>query len=164
MLSGHSGNATFLPPEQHSGIWIDGNDCICLKLQRRKNRPQGSLLRRACSCASTGPRTCAVHRLKPKLASMGRAEPLWQLSAHEAVKSLRRLLTLLKVTCPDEFTLKAFRAGRATALAAAGKSVVDILLAGEWRSAAFLSYVDSDLVDSAQLLVGSSAALAMVQR
>ena len=37
-------------------------------------------------------------------------------------------------------------------MAAAGKTVGDILTAGEWKSAAFVSYVDTDVVDQAQLL------------
>ena len=65
---------------------------------------------------------------------------------------LRRLLTLLGVEHAQAYTLKAFRAGKATALAASGKSLGHILAAGEWRSSAFLSYVDTDVVDQAQLL------------
>ena len=53
---------------------------------------------------------------------------------------------------PDLYTLKMFRAGHATELAKSGKSVGDILQVGEWRSAAFLAYVDEDLVDAAQIL------------
>ena len=68
------------------------------------------------------------------------------------MKTLRRLLALLGVDGHSEFSLKAFRAGRATSLAAAGKSIGHILSAGEWRSAAFLSYIDTDAVDQAQLL------------
>ena len=50
------------------------------------------------------------------------------------------------------FTFKAFRAGKATALAAAGKSIGTILRVGERRSSAFLAYVDEDVVDVVQLL------------
>ena len=64
----------------------------------------------------------------------------------------RRLLTLTHSPAALEYTFKAFRAGRATALAAAGKTVGEILTAGEWKSAAFLNYVDTDVVDQAQLL------------
>ena len=37
-------------------------------------------------------------------------------------------------------------------LAAEGKSIGAILQAGEWRSAAFLAYVDEEAVDASQLL------------
>ena len=62
------------------------------------------------------------------------------------------MLTLLGVAKVQGYTLKAFRVGKATALAASGKSLGQILAAGEWRSFAFLSYVDTDVVDQAQLL------------
>ena len=76
---------------------------------------------------------------------------MWSFTAWSAAKTLRRLLALLSVEGHGDF-LKAFRAGRATSHAAAGKSIGIILSAGEWRSAAFLSYVDTDVVDQAQLL------------
>ena len=37
-------------------------------------------------------------------------------------------------------------------MAAFGATVGQILLAGEWRSQAFLRYVNTDMVDEAQLL------------
>ena len=83
---------------------------------------------------------------------------LWELSAAVALRQLRRLLTLMAVPNAGAFTLKAFRAGKATALAAAGKSLDIILAAGEWRPSAFLSYVDTDVVDQAQVLDQTLAA------
>ena len=62
------------------------------------------------------------------------------------------MLTLCATADVAKFTLKAFRAGKATALAASGKSLGTILQAGEWRSSAFMSYVDTDVVDAAQIL------------
>ena len=152
LLAGVPDDATSLPTDRHSGVWVDGSNALCLRLQRRKNRPQGSLLRRRCTCPANGPRFCVVHRLKPFLAQRQPCEPLWSFDSGAALKRLRRLLTLSQVPAAPEYTFKAFRAGKATALAAAGKSVGTILQAGEWRSAAFLSYVDTDVVDQAQLL------------
>ena len=125
--------------------------CVC-GCSGVKYRPQGSLLRRCCLCSSQGSRFCAVHRLKPVLAKCKRAQPLWSFDIGAALKRLRRLLTLSHTPSAPNFTFKAFRAGKATALAAAGKSVGTILQAGEWRSAAFLNYVDTDVVDQARLL------------
>ena len=59
---------------------------------------------------------------------------------------------MLGVAGAKTFTLKAYRAGKATSMAAAGATIGQILLAGEWRSQAFLRYVDTDIVDHAQLL------------
>ena len=50
------------------------------------------------------------------------------------------------------FTLKAFRAGKATALANSGAPLGQILAAGEWKSRAVLNYVDEDVFDGAQLV------------
>ena len=77
---------------------------------------------------------------------------LWPASSHFLLAALRRILGAVKVDRPDEFTFKAFRAGHATALAQEGRSIGDILNAGEWRSAAFLAYVDEDIVDASQIL------------
>ena len=42
-------------------IWLDGN-VLVLRLLRRKNKPQGSVLRRGCTC-DCQPRICPVHVL-----------------------------------------------------------------------------------------------------
>ena len=48
--------------KEQSIIWFDGT-AVCLRLLRRKNRPQGSgTLRRVCSCKGCV-QTCAVHTL-----------------------------------------------------------------------------------------------------
>ena len=86
------------------------------------------------------------------------ASPLWQLTAATALKQLRRLLTLAAVPNAQLYTLKAFRAGKATELAASSKALGTILAAGEWKSSAFLAYVDTDAVDQAQLLDQTLAA------
>ena len=46
----------------------------------------------------------------------------------------------------------AFRAGRATAMAAEGANMAAIMQAGEWRSMAALRYIDSDQVDYAHVM------------
>lgn len=53
---------------------------------------------------------------------------------------------------PTSFTWEGFRAGRASAMAAAGDSLGQILEAGEWRSRAYLNYVDENVVDATRLL------------
>ncbi|CAK0831903.1 unnamed protein product, partial [Prorocentrum cordatum] len=65
---------------------------------------------------------------------------------------LQRVLALLSVEGATQFTLKAFRAGRATALAEAGCSIGDIVCASEWQSRAFLACIDEDAADAAHLL------------
>ena len=65
---------------------------------------------------------------------------------------LRRLLTLLMAPGAERFTLKAFRAGKATELAKAGATLGSILTAGEWKSAAVTRYVDEDALDASAFI------------
>ena len=87
------------------------------------------------------------------MAALQPGQRLWSWTPGALLGHVRRLLVLLGEVEPNRFTLKAFRAGKATALAAAGHSVGHILLAGEWRSRAFLRYIDEEVIDAAQLLV-----------
>ena len=149
--AGRAEDSTCLAPQRHSGLWVDQAGALNLRLQRRKHRPQGSHLRRACSCAQ-GPAFCVPHCVRRLLQSKQPGEKLWAFTAAAMLKELRRLLGMLSVPGAPEFTLKAFRAGHATALAAAGHSLAAVMAAGEWRSMAALRYIDTDAVDQAQLL------------
>ena len=124
----------------------------CLRLRQRKNRPQGSFLKRACSCHLGSRQLCLPHRLGDFLHGKKVGAKVWTLTSRELLLAIRQVLACLRAATPDLYTLKMFRAGHATELAKSGKSVGDILRAGEWRSAAFLAYVDEDLVDAAQIL------------
>ena len=77
---------------------------------------------------------------------------VWSLSSRDTLLAIHQALACLRAATPELYTLKMFRAGHATELAKSGKSVGDILRAGEWRSAAFLAYIDEDLVDASQIL------------
>ena len=62
------------------------------------------------------------------------------------------LQTLLGHKDANRCTLKPFRAGRATSLAAAGPPIGVILAAGEWKSSAFLRYCQADEVSVSAVL------------
>eukprot|EP00971_Amphidinium_carterae_P329758 6462417-Amphidinium_carterae.1 len=94
---------------------------------------------------------CIVHRVAPWLQSFAAGQRLWGLTPGTAVKTMRRLLQLLDVPEPFAYTLKSFRAGRATELAKQGRSLGDIMLLGEWKGQAVLKYLDTDAADNAQL-------------
>ncbi|CAE8612287.1 unnamed protein product [Polarella glacialis] len=66
-----------------------------------------------------------------------------------------RYLSMLGVAGASQFTMKCFRAGKATALAQSGAPVHLILQRGEWKSAAVLSYADADAWDRGALLAAS---------
>ena len=61
-----------LPEGRHSAVWVQ-NECLYISLRRRKHRPAGSLLIRACSCdkAKQGCVQCTawVWRIPSKAAS-----------------------------------------------------------------------------------------------
>ena len=48
----------------------------------------------------------------------------------------------------DRLTWKSFRAGHATHLAVMGAEIQVIMLAGEWKSKSYISYVDNDTFDA----------------
>ncbi|CAK0812009.1 unnamed protein product [Prorocentrum cordatum] len=152
LQAGQAAEADKLPDGRHSAVWVEDGQYLVLRLRRRKNRPQGSVLRRACTCRSSSIVPCVVHAAWRILANKAPGDRLWAGTPAVLLAKMRRLLAQLRVQEAEQYTFKAFRAGRATALAAAGKSVGSILTAGEWRSAAFLAYVDEDIVDKAQLL------------
>ena len=59
-------------------------------------------------------------------------------SAYEMGKQFRARLSEAGMERASRTSFKAFRAGSASAMAAAGESLAAILQAGEWRSAALL--------------------------
>ena len=95
---------------------------------------------------------CVAHRLQAFLQGKQQASRLWTSSSPQMLKAVRQIMTTQGVEHPEEFTLKMFRAGHATSLAAEGKSVGAIIQAGEWRSAALLAYIDEDAVDAGHIL------------
>ena len=66
---------------------------------------------------------------------------------YEAVSALRKILQRLGVADADLVSLKTFRASKATAMVAAGDGLAKVLEAWDWRSHAFLAYVNESAVD-----------------
>ena len=77
---------------------------------------------------------------------------LFNLKPASALRDLKRLGSFLRWQSVESCSWKAFRAGRATQLAADGEPLQAIFQAGEWRSAAFLRYVAADAADEGELL------------
>ena len=136
-----------LPPDRHSALWVSSSATVFLRLKKRKNRPEGSLLQRPCICKSDVNPMCLGHRLLRRLPQVQAGWRVCSLSAKQMLCKLHRLLSVLQVAGPDRYTWKSFRAGKATSLALAGNSIHQILQAGEWKSAAILRYVDPDVLD-----------------
>ena len=77
---------------------------------------------------------------------------LWRVSPLEMLKLIKRYLILLHTPNIAGCSLKMFRAGKACALAADGKSMKVILELGEWRSIAVLKYLNAEAIDEIGLL------------
>ena len=138
-----------LPPERHSALVVDNDGNIHLRLRCRKNKPEGSLLMRPCSCDMPGGSImCASHRLQRRMRDMEPGQRLFPQGASFYLKCLHRALGLIGVSCASGFGFKAFRAGRATQLAREGKPTHIIMQLGEWKSASILNYVSADALDA----------------
>ena len=124
-------------------IWRDG-DVVSLRLLRRKNRPQGSgTMQRMCTCVGNT-HTCVVHTLWDKfLGRMPVGSQPWQgISASEALLRLRRVLGYLQVPDAESYRTQDLRRGHAEDMRQSGAPLAEILKAGQWKSAAFLNYLD----------------------
>jgi len=99
---------------------------------------------------------CLVLRLAVQRAEAGQpprpGAKIFGHTNHSFVELVRRLLTLLEVEGAARFTLKGFRAGKASALIASGLSLKQTMEAGEWRSLAVASYLDESVIDASRVL------------
>ena len=105
--------------------------------------------------------TCPIHALQPMLAGAGiGARPFASISAAAALGVLRAILTKLDVANASEYRCHDLRRGHARDLQMSGKPfasvrmcgggpccvqdapLYEILVAGEWRSPAFLDDLD----------------------
>ena len=102
-----------------------------------------------------GMSNCAFCRLCVHMASLKPGERLFRWSPSQFLAKLRKYLALARVPFADKYTLKCYRAGRATELALQGKPIGQILMAGEWRSSAFTKYVDNDALDQSNMLISA---------
>jgi len=125
-----------------NAMWSDG-EAICVRLASRKNMQRGSgVIKRFCTCPG-GALTCPVHMAWEKyLARLpDRSQPWRHLSAAQALKKLREVLTTLDVDSPSHYGTHSFRRGHATDMLESGATLAVILSAGQWRSAAFMKYL-----------------------
>ena len=99
---------------------------------------------------------CPVLRLAIERADAGRPPMpgvrIFGQTNHSFLELMRRLLTLLEVEGAVRFTLKGFRAGKASALIASGLSLKQTMEAGEWRTLSVASYLDESVIDASRVL------------
>ena len=86
---------------------------------------------------------CPVHILAPLLAKVPEGTALFKgISPKSALDYLRSVLNELKVPKAMEYRTHDLRRGHARDLQSSGATLYEILSAGEWRSPAFLQYLD----------------------
>lgn len=110
----------------------------------RKNRLHPSRQVRACWCKHCK-LTCPIHVLGKYMAAQGSgSQPFVHIRSAQALLALRELL--LELNVPDAlcYGTHGFRRGHAEDLLQAGGRLGDILAAGDWRSAAFLDYLNKE--------------------
>ena len=127
-----------------------------LRLPFHKNRLYPSEIVRRCWCAEAR-NTCPVHSLGTFFRQQEEgARPFVHLNPAQALLSLRELLCELGIQNAMLYRLHDFRRGHANDLWKAGGILAEILEAGDWSSAAFLSYLnrvqlERDRVDAAHV-------------
>ena len=128
---------------------------LVIVLARRKNKAHGSRLTRKCWCERSST-TCPVHVIGHMVNTLAHGTPLFTgWTAPTALVELRRLLGVTGVRHAELYWCHDIRRGHALDLQLAGSPLHEILAAGEWRSPAFLQYLDRhalerDMVHEAQ--------------
>jgi hypothetical protein len=135
----------------HSAIMMKGDELV-IRLRKRKNRPHGSVISRACWCKRCE-HTCPVCVVGRWLQTVGPGVEIFKhITAHKATEDLRRRLKILKVQSANLYSLHGFRRGHAQDMLVRGKSLCEILRAGEWKSAAFMQYLDASELEAAAVV------------
>ena len=134
-----------------AALYLEDNSMI-LDLRRRKNKRNGSKLTRHCWCR-TCKSTCPVHALGTFIGNYEFGQkPFKNVTAAESLKILREILA--NVGLPDAHLYRThdMRRGHALDLQLSGASLYEILTAGEWRSPAFLKYLDMHRLEADAVL------------
>ena len=145
--AGEQADAYLLPTTRHSGVWA-AKGIAFIRLQQRKHRPRGSLLKRPCRCNQTHRQGCLACRLTKFLPAFKPGQRLWpNTTAYAFMKVMRMVLQGTGKPEAQRITLKTFRASKATHLAKEGKGLCYILELGEWKGKAALHYMNEQALD-----------------
>ena len=143
-----------LPEGRHSAVFYDANGRLVLRWRQRKNRPSGSYIIRQCDCNVDGEKYCLCCRMRVHVDGLRIGERLWpaDYKPEQTLKVLRARMVVLGHQHHTIVTWKAFRAGRATHMAANGFGLSAILAAGDWASAAVFRYLREESADHEETL------------
>ena len=128
-------------------VTVDESE-VRLWLPFRKNRLHGTALSRRCWCRSC-PVTCPVHVLGRYLKSLyPGSRPFANITAGQALHTLRSMLLQAGIPNHNSFITHSLRRGHARDIHKNGGNLKEILEAGDWRSAAFMHYMDTQMLES----------------
>ena len=135
-------------------VKADNADFLCLKLNRRKNMRDGTIMRRTCTCnpkKNTFDKFCPVHILWPAVKKrVPRGKLLFpSLKTGSLNRDLRNLFNTSGLPNASHLSSHAFRKGGAQEIIDKGGSLGQLLTAGGWSSAAFLTYISTEKAEDA---------------
>ena len=140
--------------DTHSAVRHNENT-IWFHLRSRKNWPNGATIARKCICNSKRHVLCALHalihfvqRTQRPASEKGR---LFQVTYPKFLRELKHDLAALGVPKAMFFTTKCFRRGSAMEILKRGGNLATVLKAGQWRSHAFLNYLEESEIDTLTL-------------
>ena len=134
-----------------SAVWVDAQGCACHRMAKRKSRPKGSILRRPCTCDEETA-ICLPCRFGKFVQRRRKGQRLYNMNFYEFTKRVKEALRSLNFDNVEKFTLKAFRAGRATELVCREVHLAKIMEKGERSSKVIFCYINMEQVDQAVLL------------
>jgi len=121
---------------------VQGDSQVEVWFPFRKHRLWPTQAARGCWCAKCG-MTCPVHILGTYMKSLApETQPFAHISSRRALSTLRSLLIDLGVPDATKHGSHGFRRGHAEDLHRGGARLQEILAAGDWKSAAFMTYLD----------------------
>ena len=129
-------------------LWMNEVEgVLTLWLPRRKNKRQPSTMLRSCWCHECK-ETCLVHVIGAfvKGYSAG-TRPFASFNIGSVLKTLRDMLMELQIPEANKYRTHDFRRGHAEDMRRNGATLGEILRAGDWRSPAFLFYLDKIQLD-----------------
>ena len=129
-----------------------GESSVTLWFPTRKNKLWPSQQVRACWCRSCT-LTCPVHVLGAYMRALpAGTQPFAHIRASQALLALRELLAELHIPNAGVFRTHDFRRGHAEDLRRGGSRLYEILAAGDWKSGAFLAYLDRVSLERDQVI------------
>lgn len=123
------------------------SDKLELVLPRRKNRLHATTLFRKCWCGKS-PQTCPVHILGAFFAALPEgSQPFVHLSPAVTLETLRCILEDIGIPDARQYRTHDLRRGHAEDLRIGGATLGEILRAGDWKSPAFLHYLNNEQLE-----------------